>query len=112
MDRHRYQKDPGRDGMCTCGQGRSENIHRMLVWRKAPSGNWVSNIAEGVVYRCRPSNPYGQRAKGSWWWAECDSVEDLKKKEGRDEEWSRISGAVGISLAEAKAVCEEHRSNR
>ena len=106
--RHAYRKDPGRDGMCTCGQGRSQDVHNMLVWRKAPSGNWVADVRDGNIYRCRPSNPHGRSGKASVWWPEFASLDELRQSE-RGENWTRIGSEVGTSLVNAKTACEQHR---
>lgn len=98
--RHRYEKEPGYEGMCTCGQGRGEDVHNLLVWHKAPTGSWVSNLTSTYgQYRCRASNPFGYSGKATVWWPE---VSD-------DGDWTRIGGSVGVKLAQAKAACERHR---
>jgi hypothetical protein len=101
MSRHRYVKEPGREGICIeCNQGRSEDIHNLLVWHKAPSGSWVSSLTSTYgQYRCRPSNPYGRSGKASVWWPEVSN----------DGDWTRIGGSHGVKLTEAKEMCEQHR---
>ena len=92
MIRHRYEKEPFYEGICTCGQGRAEDIHNLMTWRKAESGNWVSDLTDGVVYRCRRD--------GGKWWPECAAI-------GEDWFWTAL--ANGLTLAEAKVACEEQR---
>lgn len=88
--RHMYQKDPDRDAICTCGQGRAEDVHQMLVWRKARTGNWLSDsTSRGAVYRCR--------ASGVGWVPES----------GENPNW--ISLGSPTTLAAAKQICEGHR---
>lgn len=92
MTRHRYDKEPGNDGVCTCGQGRSEDIHRMLVWHKARTGNWLSEVMRGAMYRCR-------EAEGKW-------IPELAD----NPHWFMIGPPM--TLAKAKAVCEQNREER
>lgn len=87
--RHRYKKDPGRDGVCTCGQGRSEDVHQLLVWRKARTGNWLSDVVRGELFRCRA-------AQGKW-----------IPERGQNPDWLTLGEPT--TLAKAKAVCELHR---
>lgn len=92
MKRHRYARDLRYDAICvTCGQGRSERVHDLLVWKKAPSGNWVTTGLEsrGTLYRCRKS--------GRQWLPEL----------GANPDWLSLAGAM--SLAEAQRHCERHR---
>lgn len=92
MIRHSYQKHPAEDAICVCGQGRAEDVHNLMVWKKAPSGNWCSSIADGLHYRCR--------SVGSRW------VPEL----GDNPTWRSLSEAS--TLVEAKKVCEEYRESR
>jgi hypothetical protein len=90
MKRHRYDKDPDRDGMCRCGQGRSEDVHRVLTWRKARTGNWLSDwVRSGVYYRCREN-------AGKW-------IPEV----AQNPSW--ITLARPSTLTMAKAECEQHR---
>lgn len=95
LKRHRYDKDAQREGMCQCGQGRGEDIHNILTWRKAPSGSWVTDLVGGVVWRCRSTSP------GVWW---PERIERLDK-EGSD--WETLG--LPCSLALARKLCEQNR---
>jgi hypothetical protein len=98
--RHRYRMDAGRDGVCICGQGRSEGVHNMLTWRKSSGvGFWYSGPVNGVVYRIRT-----RLGKAACWWPEFSLT--------TEENWTRIGSSVGTSLANAKALCEQHREER
>jgi hypothetical protein len=95
VKRHRYKTSSGRNGTCTCGQGRSEEIHRLLVWHRATTGNWVSEIADdNAVYRCRHSADL-------YWWPEVLVFGEL-------EGWSAL-GNGEFTLVAAKAACEAAR---
>jgi hypothetical protein len=100
MIRHRYKKEAGRDGVCAvCNQGRSEALHALLVWKKAPSGNWVSNAIHDApvsVYRCREVQD-GQQSR---WIPEA----------GVNPDWLMLTDPT--DLADAKAVCESDREER
>jgi len=87
--RHGYKKDPNREGMCTCGQGRSQDVHQALIWRRAPTGNWLSDTSREGVYRCREFN-------GKW-----------IPEHGENPLWNSLSEPVAFNRA--KEVCEEHR---
>lgn len=98
--RHPYRKDPGRDAICTCGQGRSEDVHAMMTWRKSSGlGFWYSGPVNDVAYRIRT-----RLHVDACWWPEFTLL--------TEEDWTRIGSAVGTSLARAKALCEEHRESR
>jgi hypothetical protein len=92
VKRHPYKKHPDRDAICECGQGRAEDVHRMMVWRKARTGNWLSDTTREGVYRCR--------YMGNKWIPEV----------GQNPDWLSLDGA--LTLAEAKAVCERHREEQ
>lgn len=104
LRRHAYRKDG--DAVCKCGQGRSEDVHNMLAWRKAPSGSWVSDLTKGVVYRIRTRRLSGINAV---WWPEYGVLDELRRAEKENEGWTRIGNGVGVSLAQAKMMCEEQR---
>lgn len=91
MRRHRYVKDPNDQGRCEeCGQSPSEDIHRLMTWSKARTGNWLTT--NYGIYRCRPA--------GKKW------IPEL----GSNPDW--LSLAQPVTLAAAKAVCEAHREAR
>jgi hypothetical protein len=97
MNRHRYAKEPGRDGVCaTCSQGRSEDVHDLMVWRKSPvTGFWYSGPVDGWAYRIRT------QSGAAGWWPEVTSL--------TEEDWSPLD--IGVSLAKAKVECEEYRES-
>jgi hypothetical protein len=98
--RHRYQKDPNSTGTCKeCNQGRSEEVHRMLIWRKASSGAYIAyeeygSPGFGTVFRCKQDNE-------KTWWSEVSGTD------GDQFDWQRI--ASNPTLPRAKAACEQHR---
>lgn len=98
IERHRYRKDPGREGMCECGQGRSEDVHNLMTWHKSPGiGFWYSGVVLGldVTYRIRT------RLGTSFWWPDVTGLDV--------EDWVSIGDGMAVPLAEAKLMCEAHR---
>jgi len=90
VKRHRYVKDRSSQGRCDeCGQSPSEDIHRLLVWKKAPSGNFVSNTDRGTIWRCRET-------RDGW-----------LPERGENPDWVTLAGPT--SLAVARATCERDR---
>lgn len=98
MKRHAYRKDG--DAICKCGQGRAEDMHNMMAWNKSSGiGFWYSGPVNGVAYRVRT-----RLGRTSCWWPEFSLL--------TEENWTRIGDGIGVSLAQAKLMCEEHRESR
>ena len=97
MIRHLYRMHPTRGAICrVCDQGRAEDVHNLLTWRKASgTGFYYGGPDNGVYYRIRT------RLGKAIWWPEFSLV--------HEEDWTRIGNGVGVKLAQAKLMCEEHR---
>jgi hypothetical protein len=98
--RHAYRKDPDREGMCTCGQGRAEDVHNMMIWHKSSGlGFYYAGPVGGMYYRIRT-----RLGKSATWWPEFTLL--------TEENYTRIGNGVGSTLAIAKAACEQHREGQ
>ncbi|QFP96594.1 hypothetical protein SEA_SMOOCH_103 [Mycobacterium phage Smooch] len=103
MRRHTYKADPHSEGVCLCGEARSQDVHDRIVWRRSVrDGLWYSGPVNGVQYRC-----YSRlRTRASW------KAQFSTEVVGGQPQWKTLGPEHEIvTLDRAKAICEEHRES-